>query len=327
MGIFKRGSSGNVVSEGREVDDLSQLNKKENKLQKAPFFIKVIVNIKILLSRMDPFRTTLILILTALFGFMIMTILLPWLQIAADIPNKIPILSLISGVSIGFFIADYQGRNRREGLCELVVGAKTHVADNKKVEILPGGSELIYLTTKYGKPLINTDDTNIRRWGKQRCLIIPKQVLEQFGSIRGRRAKSYPDCRLKQVFMKDIDLGISYIPRKVSETRLIKQLENAEQQILVLDEMMEKFKENARKIASDAGEFESQILSDLVGRMTKLQEAFWTDKVKSMVNEQMYKSRYYGRTPFSRRNYYDRGSPDWSGVGSSYNPGGENQND
>ena len=300
----------------KEVDlDEDEIATRADRFKSAPWYVKLFIQMKISMSELDPFNVVLLLSFVVLCMFIGISVILPWLNVIGEIPSKIPIISLLSGFSIGYFVSDFQSRKVRERLCEITIGGKTYIADNQKVDILPGG-EVMYLTTYYGKALLNKDESNMRRYGKQRTIFIPNAVKEQFGSIYGRRAKAFPDSRLKKVWMNDIDHGILYMPRQLSETRLLKKLEAAEENIVVLNEIIDTFKESAQKIAADLRDYEGKMLVDLVNRTGKLQEAFMGKGLQSMIDSAMYRSRY-GRTPYTRpfgTTPYERGSPDWNRI-------------
>lgn len=285
----------------------------KEKFKRAPWFIKIINPIKIFLSETDPFKTMLIVLGFVLVLFIAIGFILPWAEVIGEVPNRIPILTLISGITIGFFYADLQNRKVREKVCETSIGGKTYLLDNTKVDIFEGG-EIAYVVSYYGKPVFSKDEDNMRRWGKQMTLFIPKQVITQFDSILGRRAKAYPDCRLTSVHMKDIDQGILYIPRKLSETRLLKKLEASEDQLIVMNEMLQKFKENALMIATNMREHDSKLLKALVEDTSKLQQAFFgPEKVRNLVREMMYYRYPYRRDKYGR-SQQETGGPEWAEI-------------
>lgn len=301
-------------------------------LEKAPWFVKLAVRIKIAMSETEPFKLLFITVILCFFGFAVVGFMLPWMEVMQEVPNKVPILSIISGLTMGIFIADRMNRNIRENICEVSIGGKTFMTDNRKVDIYEGG-HIIYEVNYYGKPILCKDESNMRRWGKQKSIFLPKQVIEQFDSVLGRRAKAYPDCKLKSVYMKDVDQGILYIPRKLSETRLLKKVEVAEQNLTIYHEMVEKFKADAVRIVSDLRGHESELLKSLITNMNALQQAMWgtPEKMRQMVNQQMYgrSSRYGGyssgyNSPYNRYSSYggssygsERGSPPWSDMSPS----------
>jgi len=308
---------------GRSPDKIRKVAMEEDairetpvdKLRRAPWYIKLLVQMRMFFSTIDPFRTTLFILAIILTIFFVIGFILPWINVVGEVPNKIPMISLISGFTLGAYFIEILNKRVREHSCELAIGGKIHIADNQKVDILPGG-EIIYLTNYYGKPLMNNDESKMQRYGKQRTIFIPKTVIEQFGSIQGRRARAYPDCRLRIIRMRDIDLGIMYIPKQISETRLLKKLETADELVNVLNETIDKYKENSAKIASDLRDFDKAILKDLVESNTALQEAF-LGKFQSMLREEMYRTR----NPYSKNRYgssygsrYERGTPPWGEV-------------
>ena len=284
------------------------------KLAKAPWYIKLPVNLKIRYAETDPFKLLMMLIVISFLGFIIAGFMLPWMEVVEEIPNQIPILSIFSGLTAGIFIADRMGREVRENVCEVSLDGKTYLVDNRKVDIYEGG-HIVYLVNFYGKPLLNEELDNMRRWGEQRTMFIPKLVLEQFDSILGRRAKAYPDCRLKSVYMKDVDQGIMYIPRKLSETRLLKKLEASEENLNIYHEMVEKFKGDALKIVHDLRGHESELLKALITNMNSLQQAMWgtPEKMRNLINVQLQR-RQFGS--YNRGSSYNRYNPSYNRYGS-----------
>ena len=137
----------------------------------------------------------------------------------------------------------------------------------------------------------------------------------------GRRAKSYPDCKMKTVWMREVDAGIMYIPKKLSEARLLKQVEALESNLSVMNELNEQFKENAKKIAMTHADFEGTILNDLIKKQSSLQEAYMGtgQKLRGMINEMMYPYNRGGYQPYNRYQPFnrfgvERGSPPWQSV-------------
>ncbi len=310
------------------------------KLQKAPWFIKAGMNIKIAYSETDPFKVLMIVIVLAFIGFVLIGFLLPFLEVIEEIPNQASILSIFTGLSIGVFITDRMNRAVRENVCEVSLDGKTYLADNRKVDIFEGG-HIVYLVNFYGKPLLNTELDNMRRWGHQRTMFIPKTVLEQFDSVLGRRAKAYPDCKLKSVYMKDVDQGVMYIPRKLSETRLLKKLEAAEENLTIYHEMVEKFKGDAIKIVSDLRGHESELLKALISNMNSIQQAMWgtPEKMRNLINEQLQRRQYgspynrygsaYNRygSSYNRFGSFESGKPPWSDISPVSSTEGESQDE
>jgi hypothetical protein len=291
---------------------------KEEKYKRVPLMLKIGARTKIILSDIDPFKAISYILILGFLSMFIIGFVLPWFEVIEEVPNKIPIFTALGFFTIGYFLCDIQNRRIRERVCELSIGAKTFLTDNSKVDIYEGG-EIIYLVNYYGRPMLCKDEANMRRWAQQQNIFIPKQVLEQFGSISGRRAKAFPDCRIKTVYMKDIDRGVLYIPKQLSETRLLKKLEVADENIVVLSEMIEKFKENAMRIASDMREFESGLLKGLIKDTSSLQEAFFDKtKMREVAREVMYGSRYqqYPGSKYSKygSRYPQRSGPLWHEV-------------
>ena len=291
------------------------------KLEKAPWWIRLAVDFKSSLADTDPFKIVLILITIAFVGMVVFGFLFPWIEVMQEFTYKIPVLIGISGFSLGWFLADYMNKSIRENICEVTFEGETHLADNRKLDIYEGG-ELLYLVNYYGKPIYNKDLANMRRYGKQKTIFVPRQVLSQFGSVLGRRAKAYPDCKLQATYMDDVDHGVLYIPRKLSESRLLKKLEAAEQNLGIANDMIEKYNGDIQKVVKDLRGHEAEQLKTLIKEMSGLQEAFMgtPQRLRQLVNEQMY-HRYgrYGSSPYSNYSPYgssfrEYGRPSWNEV-------------
>jgi hypothetical protein len=291
-----------------------EMTPRPDKYQKAPWWVKFGVRSKVFLSELDPFRTLLLVTSFALVAFLVFAFLLPWIQVIQEVPNRWPILAMISGVTIGFFFSDFKNGTIRQSMCELSIGGLTYIVDNRKIDIYEGG-EILYIINYYGKPIYNKEETNMRRYGVQSNIFVPKEVLSQFGSVLGRRAKAYPDCKLKTVWMREVDQGVIYIPRKLSETRLLKKIEIAEENLTVYHEMVERLKGDMVKIVSDMQGHEANLLKGLIDRMSSVQRAFYgtPEKIAQMVRQEVYRRGYSSYNRF-RPYGMETGAPDWNEI-------------
>ncbi len=289
----------------------------------APWYFKAGVSVKAIVAELDPFKTVLIIIFIGFLAFGVIGFLLPFFEVIGELPNKMPILGGLSLFSLAWFLCDRLNRSIRDNICEVSVEDGNILVDNRKIDVYEGG-EVIYHVNFYGRPIICKDEANMRRYGKQECTFVPKQVINQFGSILGRRAKAYPDCKFQTTYMKDIDQGILYIPRKISESRLLKKLEVAEQNLGISNEIIEKLKSSILSIVKDLGGHESEQLKELIKRTTSLQEAFMAtpERIKRMVDEQYwrtYRGKYDRRHQHPYSKFGEQGKPPWEEI-TSVNP-------
>jgi hypothetical protein len=296
---------------------------KSSKLEKAPWYVKMMVAFRAKMSEQDPFKVAMVLIAIALIGMIVFGFLFPWIEVMQEFTYKMPVMVALSALSIGWFLGDFMNKSIREKICEVTFEGQTLLVDNQKVDVYEGG-ELIYLVNYYGKPRYNIDEANLRRYGKQQNIFIPRNVIAQFGSVLGRRAKAFPDCKIQKTHMKEVDQGVLYIPRKLSESRLLKKLEAAEQNLMISNDLIEKYKADILKVVDDLRGHEAEQLKSLIKEMSGLQEAFMgtPSRIDRLVKEQMYRGRYYGSTPYSpyssyrpyHRPYSEYGKPSWEDV-------------
>jgi hypothetical protein len=258
-----------------------------------------------------------ILIGIAFVGMIVFGFLFPWIEVMQEFTYKVPILVFLSALSIGWFLGDYMNKTIREGICEVTFEGDTHLIDNSKVDVYEGG-ELVYLVNYYGKPIYNVNEANMRRYGKQKNIFIPKNVIAQFGSVLGRRAKAYPDCKIQRTGMSDVDSGVLYIPRKLSESRLLKKLEAAEQNLAISNDIIEKYKGDILKVVDDLRGHEAEQLKSLIKEMSGLQEAFMgtPSRMREMIDERLRRSGGYSR--FNRYGSYGSNYPSYSRPYSEY---------
>jgi len=302
-----------------------------NKYEKAPWYFKMVVSFRKKMSEQDPFKVAMVLIAIALIGMIVFGFLFPWIEVMQEFTYKMPVMVALSALSIGWFLGDFMNKSIREGICEVTFEGQTLLIDNQKVDVYEGG-ELIYLVNYYGKPIYNADESKMRRYGKQQNIFIPRNVINQFGSVLGRRAKAYPDCKIQSTHMEQVDQGVLYIPRKLSESRLLKKLEAAEQNLAISNDIIEKYKGDILKVVDDLRGHEAEQLKSLIKEMSGLQEAFMgtPSRIDRMMKEQMYRgynrygSRYPGYSPYSsyRRPYSEYGRPSWEDVAGDEGGGG-----
>lgn len=308
----------------QKAENIMGYDKEEERIRKAPWYIKLAIYLKIKLSETEPFVAWMYFLGFILLVFVAVSFVLPFYNVVQDVPNKIPIFSTISGLLLGMYLEHTRKLKIDEKRCEVSIGSHTVIADNSRIEVTKDG-EVIYLTNYNGSALIEKDKSKIRRYGEQKCLLIPKQVLEQFGSIQSKKAKAYPDCKLKNARQEDIDYGIVYIPRKVSETRLLKKLDAAEENVMILDEIITKLKEQGSKIANDTRGYYGKLIKQFVDEMTSMQDAFWGSKsrVQKAIRDELYhsgRSRYpssYNRYGSGSSYFRSRGTPPWDEVSST----------
>jgi len=317
MPVFNRlkAQSPEKVRKPSEQTDFETRVENVAKTKHAPWWLKMAVNMRFASANVDPFITTQIICLIALVVTICVCIILPFFKVIADVANKWAYIGSLGSLFIGMFIMDLQNRAVRNRVCEVSIDGKTYMFDNRKIDIYDGG-EIIYRINSYGKPVLCKEEDNLQRWGKQLNLFVPRDVLTQFDSIMGRKAKAYPDCHLKDVYMEDVDAGLMYLPRKISETRLLKQVEALEEQLKVMFDLTEQFKNAAKKIATTHADFEGVILNDLIKKQTSLQEAFWGTgaKFRQLINDSLYQQRFSGyQTPYYNR-YQESGGPNWRNV-------------
>ena len=295
--------------------------KEETKtVTRLSWFSKQIIKGRIFWSELNPFNTVFMLIIGSFLFIFIFGFMIP----GVEIPSKIPILGGILVAGISWSLANHFNRNVRNRICELSFESTSVFVDNRKLNIYDGG-EVLFLVDSSGKPIINQEEENLVRYNHQKTLFIPKNVINQFGSILGRRAKAYPDTKLQDVNTQSVDLSIIYIPKKVSESRLLKKLENVEENNKVASEIIDQLRENVMNIIKNLRGHETEQLKSLITSMSMLQETFMSTptKLQGLLQEQYFKASGYGRYgsryPYRSFGYGGSrfggyGSPNWDEI-------------
>jgi len=285
-----------------------------DRMEKAPRSIKLLVNLKTFISETDPLRVILFASILALVAFIIIGFALPWLEVIQDVPSKIPILTAISFFTLGVFFYDFKMKTIIERICELSIDGRTFLVDNRRIDLTPGG-EILYRVNSSGKPLYNHDESNMRTYGKQKTIFIPKQVLDQFDTVRGHKAKAYPQCKLKETRLNDVNYGIYYVPTKVSESRLLKRIETTQANLEIYREMIDQFINDTKKIVNDLHTQEASHLKGIVNNISMLQKAMYgtPEQIAKQVRQQSYQMGAGSRYPYSSR-FSHYGNPSWSNV-------------
>lgn len=295
--ILKKPEERKSIEVKEKIDEPKQI-------RKLTWLYKVATRARIFWSEVNPFSAVFMLTITSFLIVFIVGFILPGMGILKEMPYALPVIGGIIVFALGWEICNYFNRNMRDRICSLSLEDGNVFCDNHKIDAYDGG-EVLYLVDSAGRPLLNKDEDSLLRYNKQKTIFIPKNVIESFGSILRRRAKAYPDCKLQTVSMKLIDESVMYIPKKVSESRLLKKLENIDANNHVASEIIDQLRENILNITKNIKGHEAEQMLSIIKTASQMQEEFMStpSKLKQLLEEQYYKAqggRYgYGSRPYS----------------------------
>ena len=287
-------------------------------MEKAPFYVRFAFALKNRMYEIDPMRLALYII--GFFWILMFTILilLPFAGAIGEMPNKIPIAGGTTAAFLVWWFADLYHKHFTERVCVLSLEGRRIYVDNNNIDMLPK-SERLYICNAYGNPIYNDENDDPRRYMQQKTISVPKEITEQFGSVRGMKALSYSDCNLTEVSMEEVDFSIFYLPRHISEERLIKENDRLKLAIAVANDIIIKLKKDMVAAVKNLRGSEKERLEGLIEQMSSLKQAFYgtPESLREMVRGEMYRPRWASRFGGGGYDQYYGGNqeyrePSWS---------------
>jgi hypothetical protein len=263
--------------------------------EKAPWYIRLIFNLKKTITDLDPMRLALWVILIVWIIAITILILLPFMGAIEEVPNRMPFTGGITTAFIVWWLSYVYHRHFEGRKCVLALDGRRIFVDNSKVDVLPK-SERVYVVNAYGNPIFNIDEGDPRRYMQQKTISVPKEIIEQFGSVRGMSALSYSDCSLTEVSMEEVDFSIFYMPRHISEERLIRENDRLKLAIALGNDIITKLKRDMIAAVKNLRGSEKERLEGLIEQMSSLKQAFYgsPEQLREMVRQEMYQPRQWG---------------------------------
>ncbi len=302
---------GRKKKETKKKDDVLIGDGSGDIYSQAPRSIKYLFTIRRALSETDPIKVVLVIFAFFWMAIFSWTILLPYIGVIGDMPNKMPIMGGITTVAVVWWFSDIYHKQINDRVCVLSLDGRKVYIDNTKIDVLPR-SERLYVVNSYGNPIYNTEEDDPRRYGKQKTISVPNEVREQFGSVRGMRALSYSDCKLTDIAMDSVDYSIFYYPRHVSEEKLLKENERMKLAMSVSNDTITKLKRDMMAVVKNIRGADKERLESLIEEMSGLKKAFYggPEQLREMVRQEMYRPRSQIYNRYTPRR--DSLTPSWS---------------
>lgn len=301
-----------VIQKEREIQ--GDISGETPVFEKAPFYVRFAFGIKKSLSGTDPMRLALWIIVITWIAAIVLLILLPFAGAIEEMPNRIPVMGGITTAFIVWWLSDVYHRHFTDRICVLALDGRRIYVDNQKVDMLPK-SERIYVVNRYGNPIFNEDEGDPRRHMLQKTISVPKEIIDQFGSVRDMHALSYSDCSLTDVCMEEVDYSIFYMPRHISEERLIKENDRLKLAIALGNDIITKLKRDMIAAVKNLRGSERERLEGLIEQMSSLKQAFYgsPEQLRDMVRQEMYQPRPWNRFGSGYQSYSpEYREPSWS---------------
>ena len=288
-------------------------SKSDRFLERAPWFVTIIVSLRHHLKEVDPLRMALWVIGVLWIALISILILLPFYGSGTldHLEGNFRLTGAFTGFGITFWIGNIFTKHVKDRKCVVALDSKTFYVDNRNVQTQPNGEQL-FVVNKYGNPIYNTNEKDIR-YMQQKTMHVPAQVLSQFGSALEQPALSFSNCKVREVNdMEDTDFVVTYSPRRLQEFKLIRENHLLSVSFQLQEEISRQLEISMTKVVKTFDVAEKDELKHLIELMSSIRSAYYG--TPEQLREQLQFSRFnsydrphYGYNPYP---YYNQ-QPSW----------------